>query len=132
MLVVQGGADSHEFDPLADLSLTTQGYKLAYKLIVQLAKQYAGGRILATGGGGYATLHAVPRIWAEFYAALEGIDLPNAVPQTWVDTWQPQSTEVLPPLMTDDPIVIPRQSQIEVTNRQTVTELLKIWNNAKP
>jgi acetoin utilization protein AcuC len=131
VLVVQGGADSHEFDPLADLGLTTQGYKKAYRLIVQLAKQYAGGRILATGGGGYATLHAVPRIWAEFYAALEGIELPNTVPQTWLETWQPQSTETLPTVMTDYPSTIVRQSQIEVANAKTVTELLEMWKNVR-
>ncbi len=132
VLVVQGGADSHEFDPLADLGLTTQGYKRAYQLIVQLAKQYAGGRILATGGGGYATLHAVPRIWAEFYAALEGIDLPNTVSQTWLDRWQPQSSETLPMVMTDYETDIPRRSIIEANNAQTVSELLEMWSAAKP
>jgi acetoin utilization protein AcuC len=131
LLVVQGGADSHEFDPLADLGLTTQGYKKAYQLIVQLANQYANGRILGTGGGGYATLHAVPRIWAEFYAALEGIELPNVVPQTWLDTWQPQSTEVLPAVMTDYPVEIPRRSLIEASNEKTVTELLEMWNTTR-
>jgi acetoin utilization protein AcuC len=132
VLVVQGGADSHEFDPLADLCLTTQGYKRAYRLIMQLAAQHTNGKILATGGGGYATLHAVPRIWAEFYAALENVDLPNAVPQSWLETWQPQSTEVLPKTMTDVPTEIPRQSIIESTNASTVTELLEMWDNVKP
>lgn len=127
LLVVQGGADSHEFDPLADLALSTQGYKAAYQLIVQLAEQFAGGRILATGGGGYATLHAVPRVWAEWYAALEGIELPNQVPQVWLEHWQPQSVETLPEVMTDDAIQIPRQAQIEAANAKTVTELLEAW-----
>ncbi len=131
VLVLQGGADAHEFDPLADLGLTTQGYAKAYRLIVQLAAQYTNGKILATGGGGYATLHAVPRIWAELYAALEHIQLPNAVPQTWLETWQPQSSEILPHLMTDTPLEIPRRSLIEATNTQTVTELLEMWKNSR-
>jgi acetoin utilization protein AcuC len=132
VLVLQGGADSHEFDPLADLGLTTQGYKRVYKLIVQLAERFANGRILATGGGGYATLHAVPRIWAELYAALEKIELPSKIPQAWLETWQTQSPEILPKTMTDEPVLIPRRSSIEVINAKTVTELLEMWKAAKP
>ena len=131
VLVVQGGADSHELDPLADLCLTTQGYKKAYRYIVQLAQTHANGKILATGGGGYATLNAVPRVWAQWYAALEGIELPNTVPPAWLERWQPQSQEPLPQVMTDDPINIPRRLAIETTNAQTVTELLGAWRQTR-
>ncbi|MFN3267466.1 MAG: acetoin utilization protein AcuC [Deinococcales bacterium] len=127
VLVLQGGADSHQLDPLADLCLTTQGYAAAYRLIVQLAEDVCGGKILATGGGGYATLHAVPRVWAELYAALEQIRLPRVIPSVWLEHWQPQSTEILPLEMSDVPYTIPRQAQIEAQNAKTVTELLEAW-----
>ncbi len=132
VLLLQGGADAHEFDPLADLCLTTQGYAKAYRYIVQLANRHAGGRILATGGGGYATLQAVPRIWAELYAALEGIELPNTIPASWLETWQPQSSETLPESMTDTPLEIPRRQLIESANASTVSELLEMWQATKP
>lgn len=127
VLVLQGGADSHQFDPLADLCLTTQGYAAAYRLVVQIAEEVCGGRIIATGGGGYATLHAVPRVWAELYAALEGIELPQTIPDAWLEQWQPQSSEILPLEMPDLPYSIPRQAQIEAQNAKTVTELLEAW-----
>jgi acetoin utilization protein AcuC len=127
VLVVQGGADSHQLDPLADLCLTAQGYRAAYDLIVQLAQDLCGGRILATGGGGYATLHAVPRVWAQWYAALEGLELPETIPQSWCEHWQAQSTEILPKQLSDVPHHIPRQAHIEAQNAKTVTELLKAW-----
>ncbi len=127
VLVVQGGADSHEFDPLADLGLTVQGYANVYRYIVQLAEQYTNGKILATGGGGYATLHAVPRVWAQLYAALEGIQLPDTIPAAWLEFWQPKSQEILPTTMTDTPQEIPRLEQIERENAKTVTQLLEAW-----
>ncbi len=131
VLVLQGGADSHQFDPLADLSLTTQGYAAVYRLAVQMANQYAGGRIIATGGGGYATYTAVPRVWAELYAALDEITLPEAVPAAWLAAWQPQSDAVLPPTMRDAPIVIPRQFEIERSNSSTVKQLLELWRGVR-
>lgn len=131
VLVLQGGADSHQFDPLADLSLTTQGYAAVYRLAVQMASQYAGGRIVATGGGGYATYTAVPRVWAELHAALSDTTLPAAVPAAWLEAWQPQSDAVLPPTMIDLPAEIPRQGQIETSNSSTVKQLLELWRSVR-
>lgn len=131
VLVLQGGADSHQFDPLADLSLTTQGYAAVYRLVVQMANQYAGGRMVATGGGGYATYTAVPRVWAELYAALSDITLPETVPAAWLEAWQPQSDSVLPPTMRDAPIAIPRQFEIERSNSSTVKQLLELWRGVR-
>jgi acetoin utilization protein AcuC len=127
VLVLQGGADSHKFDPLADLCLTAQGYGHVYRLAVQIAERHAGGRIIATGGGGYATLTAVPRVWALLYAALEGIELPDAIPDVWIKTWQPQAHEALPRTMFDEPADIPRRIEIEKRNSSTVRELLEAW-----
>ena len=131
VLVLQGGADSHQFDPLADLSLTTQGYAAVYRLVVQMATRFAGGRIIATGGGGYATYTAVPRVWAELYAALSEITLPEAVPEGWLEAWQPQSDSVLPPTMRDAPVSIPRQREIERSNSSTVKQLLELWHGVR-
>ena len=131
VLVLQGGADSHQFDPLADLNLTTQGYAVIYRLAVQMAVAHAGGRIIATGGGGYATYTAVPRVWAELYAALCDMTLPEIVPAAWLEAWQPYSDAALPPTMRDAPVSIPRQAEIERSNASTVKQLLEAWRNVK-
>jgi acetoin utilization protein AcuC len=129
ILLVQGGADSHAFDPLADLCLTTQGYSAVYRLAVQLAECFAFGRVIATGGGGYATYSAVPRVWSALYAALEGIELPDTLPKTWLEEWEPVAGTALPKTMQDEPAVIPRRAEIERRNAQTVTQLLEAWRS---
>jgi acetoin utilization protein AcuC len=129
VLLIQGGADSHAFDPLADLCLTTQGYSAAYKLAVQLAERFAFGRVIATGGGGYATYSAVPRVWSQLYAALEGIDLSDDVPKTWLESWEPVAETALPTTMHDQPAIIPRRAEIERRNAEAVTQLLEAWRS---
>jgi acetoin utilization protein AcuC len=127
VIVLQAGADAHLFDPLADLALTITGFERAYQLIVQLAEAYAGGRIIATGGGGYATWTAVPRAWGALYAALEGRTLPRDLPASWLEQWQSHTHEPLPATMIDLSPEIPRRLEIESRNDKTVTQLLEDW-----
>src|ERR1051326_3518346 len=54
VLVSQCGADSHLLDPLADLRLSVDGQRASYIALRALADEVAGGRWVATGGGGYA------------------------------------------------------------------------------
>jgi acetoin utilization protein AcuC len=64
VIVSQHGADGHVWDPLAHLCLTTTAMGEAARLVDRIAHLYAGGRWLATGGGGYAVYRVVPRAWA--------------------------------------------------------------------
>ena len=128
VLVLQAGADAHQFDPLADLALTTQGFAQVFKRIVELAETHAGGKIIATGGGGYATWTVVPRVWASLYATLEGQTMPEIVPATWLQRWQSNSDEPLPETMQDDRLEVPRKAQIDAQNSKTVTQLLELWS----
>jgi acetoin utilization protein AcuC len=127
VLVLQAGADAHQFDPLADLALTAQGFAQVFKRIVELAETHAGGKIIATGGGGYATWTVVPRVWACLYATLEGRAMPEHIPETWFKQWQSHSDEPLPRIMHDDPLEVPRQAQIDAQNSRTVDTLLEDW-----
>ncbi len=127
VLVLQAGADAHQFDPLADLALTTQGFAQVFKRIVELAETHAGGKIIATGGGGYATWTVVPRVWASLYATLEGQTMPEIVPATWLQRWQSNSDEPLPETMQDDRLEVPRKAQIDAQNSKTVSTLLEDW-----
>ena len=60
VLVSQHGADAHAFDPLAHLLVTTTAMGAAARLVDSLAHRWAGGRWLATGGGGYDVYRVVP------------------------------------------------------------------------
>jgi acetoin utilization protein AcuC len=127
VLVLQGGADAHALDPLAELNLSVQGYADVYRLAVRAAQTHTGGRIVATGGGGYATLTAVPRVWAQLYAALEDITLPDAIPDAWLETWQPQADQALPSRMRDAVPTLARRAEITARNAHTTDKLLEMW-----
>ena len=64
LIVSQHGADSHAWDPLAHLNVTTTAHGAAARLVDTIAHRYAKGRWLATGGGGYDAYRVVPRTWA--------------------------------------------------------------------
>jgi acetoin utilization protein AcuC len=85
VLVTQHGCDSHADDPLADLMLSVDGQRATYLDLHDLAHEVAGGRWIATGGGGYAVSSVVPRAWTHLLAAVGGrpVDLATEVPGEW-------------------------------------------------
>lgn len=85
ILVTQLGCDSHHSDPLANLLLTTGAYRQAASVLHDLAHGVTAGRWLATGGGGYQWARVVPRAWTIYFAEMAGFDLPDALPQPWLD-----------------------------------------------
>ncbi len=64
VVVSQHGADSHAWDPLAHLRVTTTAMAEAARLVDAVSHRWAAGRWLATGGGGYDAYRVVPRTWA--------------------------------------------------------------------
>lgn len=87
VLVSQHGCDSHFLDPLTHLALSVDGQRLAAEAVHRWAHRYAGGRWVATGGGGYAIVDVVPRTWTLLMAELAGhpLDPGRAVPDGWRD-----------------------------------------------
>ena len=85
VLVTQHGCDSHIEDPLAHLMLTVDGQRAAYLALHDLAHEVAGGRWVATGGGGYALVDVVPRAWTHLLAIVGGrpLDPATATPGAW-------------------------------------------------
>ncbi|HKW95388.1 MAG TPA: acetoin utilization protein AcuC [Methylomirabilota bacterium] len=73
-LVIQLGIDSHRTDPLTHLALTVQGFTRAVRRLLPLAP-----RIVALGGGGY-DLANVARAWTAAWAAMNDVELPDALP----------------------------------------------------
>ena len=87
LVVSQHGADSHAWDPLAHLRNTTTAMGAAARLVHDLAHQHAGGRWLATGGGGYDVYRVVPRAWSLVWLAAAHRDVPALTPEAWRERW---------------------------------------------
>jgi ribosomal protein S18 acetylase RimI-like enzyme len=87
LIVSQHGADSHAWDPLAHLRVTTTAMGEAARLVDLLAHRHARGRWLATGGGGYDAYRVVPRTWSLVWLAGAHREVPAATPVEWRERW---------------------------------------------
>jgi acetoin utilization protein AcuC len=107
LIVSQHGADSHAWDPLAHLRNTTTAMAEAARLVDALAHRHAGGRWLATGGGGYGVYGVVPRTWSLVWLAGAHREVPSRIPETWRECWSGEAarygTASLPTTFTDPP-----------------------------
>ncbi|MFB4272833.1 acetoin utilization protein AcuC [Nonomuraea sp. GTA35] len=103
ILVTQHGCDSHALDPLANLMLSVDGQRAAYAALHRLAHETAGGRWIATGGGGYELVQVVPRAWTHLIAELSGHPVDPATPtgQGWRQFVRERTGETPPLTMTD-------------------------------
>ncbi|MFC5753512.1 acetoin utilization protein AcuC [Actinomadura rugatobispora] len=108
VLVTQHGCDSHALDPLAHLTLSVDGQRTAYAWLHRLAHRVAGGRWLATGGGGYELVQVVPRAWTHLLAEAAGrpIEPETATPEPWRDFVRRRTAEIAPRRMTDGTSVV--------------------------
>lgn len=103
VLVSQHGCDSHMHDPLAHLALTVDGQRAAHVAVHALAHELCDGRWLATGGGGYALVDVVPRVWTHLLAIAAGepVDPQTPVPESWRTFIRARDLGVAPLRMTD-------------------------------
>ena len=112
VLVTQCGADTHRLDPLADLRLSVDGQRATYLALRQLADDLCEGRWIATGGGGYALVEAVPRAWTHLLAIVSGdpLDPATETPLAWRELASRRCPDrMCPDVMTDraDPSFAP-------------------------
>jgi acetoin utilization protein AcuC len=86
LLVTQCGVDTHREDPLAELRLSVDGHRSAYRTLRDLANELTDGRWLALGGGGYSLFRVVPRSWTHLLATQLDRDVPQTapVPAGWI------------------------------------------------
>jgi acetoin utilization protein AcuC len=54
-----------------------------YERLHRLAHEAAGGRWVATGGGGYQLVEVVPRAWTLAFAQMTGGAVPPETPMDW-------------------------------------------------
>jgi acetoin utilization protein AcuC len=126
VIVLQTGCDAHALDPLTHLRCTTRLFEELVSRVVELAERHCGGRIVATGGGGYAIHAVVPRAWALTWATLCGSNPPDSIPEDWRAAVRAESVTEIPATLRDPPGYIPpspRRAEIERTNDLTVRAL---------
>jgi acetoin utilization protein AcuC len=87
LVVSQHGCDSHAWDPLAHLRVTTTAMGEAARVVDGLAHRYARGRWLATGGGGYDAYRVVPRAWSLVWLAGAHREVPAETAPDWSERW---------------------------------------------
>ncbi|MEX2203521.1 MAG: acetoin utilization protein AcuC [Actinomycetota bacterium] len=104
VLVSQLGCDTHASDPLAHFRLTTGAYRETAGRLHALAHSTAGGRWIATGGGGYRWADVVPRAWTLYFAEMCEAELPDALPETWIEKVELEVRREVPATFTEPPI----------------------------
>jgi acetoin utilization protein AcuC len=102
-LVTQHGADTHFEDPLAHLALSLDAQRVAAETCHAWAHEHAEGRWLALGGGGYAVVDVVPRIWTHLVAIAADAPIPPeaAVPEEFRRSVYAMTRQPGPQRMTD-------------------------------
>ncbi|TMK83929.1 MAG: acetoin utilization protein AcuC [Actinobacteria bacterium] len=117
VLVTQLGCDTHATDPLAHFALTTKTYRYLARALHDLAHSTAGGKWVATGGGGYQIYAVVPRAWTIYFAELAGGSTPTELPAEWVERARAEGARELPDSFDDHGVILPRGRREEVDER---------------
>ena len=98
VVILQHGVDGHVGDALAQLQYTPSAYAEVDRTVLDLATELAHGRLLVTGGGGYAA-ESVSRVLARAGLFLAGIPVPDdwsPVPAAWRTAFHEATREVAP------------------------------------
>ncbi len=80
VVVSQHGCDAHRSDPMTSLRMTVDGQRRAAQLVHELSHDVADGRWVALGGGGYAVVEVVARVWTHLLAIAAHATLGPATP----------------------------------------------------
>ncbi len=130
ILVSQHGSDTHVFDPLAHLRLTTNAMWEAARLLDRVADEHCGGRWLATGGGGYDAYRVVARAWALVWLAQAQRPGVPPIDPAWRERWGGEAERhrqaPLPAGLLDSPdVAAPEPPAIAARNARTAEQALR-------
>jgi acetoin utilization deacetylase AcuC-like enzyme len=129
LIISQHGCDTHAWDALTHLALTTRAAQVQAQLVHALAHTYCQGRWVALGGGGTEIYRVLPRAWALVWAELAERPCPAQLPAVWRARWQPESAEALPQTFVDPPEAVPARPDrpaIERYNRGLVRQFHRL------
>ena len=108
--------------------------RAAYLALHDLAHELCDGRWVATGGGGYQVYAVVPRAWTIYYADLAGADLPDEVPEEWVERAREAGADEVPRRFEDPLVQLPAGRREEATEaaraaaEETVERVFGFWD----
>jgi acetoin utilization deacetylase AcuC-like enzyme len=74
LILVSAGQDANWLDPLGQMMLTQQGFRVLSNLLLDLAREVCGGRLVMLQEGGYSVSY-VPYCTLSAVEALLGVDL---------------------------------------------------------
>lgn len=122
LLLTVHGCDTHAWDPLTHLSLTTDSLLEQARLVHELAHTHCDGRWIAFGSGGYDWRRVVPRSWAIVWSEMSSRALPENLPHAWLARWSSSDEDPLPVTFRDNPDTVhpTRLDEIEASNRETL------------
>ena len=132
VVVAELGVDTHYSDPLTSLNLTLRGYARMVRRIVELTDIYAGGRLLALGGGGYS-LPVVPPAWTAALHLMRGEEPTEYLPPYWVELFSNVVGYV--PLSYPDLEMSPgieTQKRVSAELAETLKELTRVHSKIHP
>ncbi len=132
ILLTQLGVDTYYRDPLTHLGVSIEAYKSLAKQIDKYATKYCHNRWLAFGGGGYL-MTVVPRAWTLFLAQMLDVELPNMLPESWVNEVEEKVPDELTPYSlwdNDDKMTLQLLKQPEVASKlkQHIESLIEMCN----
>ncbi len=78
-VLISAGFDAHAADPLAQINLSTPFYGWMTARLLEIADQYAEGRLMSMLGGGYS-LDVLPRCVGAHLTVLAGVVSPPSIP----------------------------------------------------
>ncbi|MFW9896462.1 MAG: acetoin utilization protein AcuC [Candidatus Thorarchaeota archaeon] len=84
ILITQLGVDTYFDDPLTDMGFSLSIYKDIAQTLKTSVREYCQNKWVAVGGGGYL-MTVVPRAWSIFLAKMLDVDLPNELPDSWIE-----------------------------------------------
>jgi acetoin utilization protein AcuC len=93
LIVLQCGTDAHVGDRLGRLQYTPTAYARAIDRVHALAHELCQGRLVVTGGGGYAPEN-VSRVLARVAARMAGRELPHRPDLPLPDRWRDEYAAV--------------------------------------
>ena len=101
VMVTQHGCDTHALDPLANLQMSIDGQRIAYRALHALAHELCEGKWVALGGGGYEPVQVVPRAWTHLLAEAAGTSVEGPTPSDWQAHATERGREPAPRSLTD-------------------------------
>ncbi|HEX6381348.1 MAG TPA: acetoin utilization protein AcuC, partial [Acidimicrobiia bacterium] len=106
--------------------LTTAAYRRTAAVLHELAHRAAGGRWIATGGGGYQWARVVPRAWTIYFAEMAGVTVADDIPPAWLDEARALAGHELPQRLSEPPA---RPSPIEPAEITRIIDQVKaaVW-----